>query len=192
MRRTPARGFSASTWGAAGAGAATTGAGGNAAGRATGAGFALTAGRGAGFAAFGGLTFTAASKPAIVPNEFAPSRSTAMIGIARSLIAVPTMLIPCPAVTYHRRALDGFRFRADLRVSLDWAAWLELAARPGAFVWLREVLMEHRIHAHSETTAGLDDGTRRQEDLEVLSSIWPRPIARLIVASYQPAYAAGH
>jgi glycosyltransferase involved in cell wall biosynthesis len=97
--------------------------------------------------------------------------------------------IPCPAVTYHREALRAFRFREDLRVALDWAAWLDLAARPGAFVWVREILMEHRIHQSSETTAGIGDGTRRREDLELLSRIWPRPIARLIVASYARIYA---
>lgn len=100
--------------------------------------------------------------------------------------------IPCPAVTFHRRALDGFRFREDLRVALDWAAWLELAARPGAFVWVREPLMEHRIHAASETSAGLSDGTRRREDWELLTRLWPRPVARLIQAGYARAYAQAH
>jgi hypothetical protein len=100
--------------------------------------------------------------------------------------------IPCPAVTFHRRALDGFAFRADLKVALDWAAWLELADRPGAFVWVREPLMEHRIHEASETSAGLTDGTRRREDWELLTRLWPRPIARLIQASYTRAYVQAH
>lgn len=97
--------------------------------------------------------------------------------------------IPCPAVTFHRRALDAFAFREDLKVALDWAAWLELAERPGSFVWVREPLMEHRIHEASETSAGLSDGTRRREDWELLTRLWPRPIARLIQAGYARAYA---
>lgn len=96
--------------------------------------------------------------------------------------------IPCPAVTYHRSALGKFRFREDLRVSLDWAAWLDLSATAGAFVWLREVLMEHRIHGASETVAGLRDGARHREDFEILSSIWPRPLARLIMLFFRVAY----
>ena len=96
--------------------------------------------------------------------------------------------IPCPSVTYHRHALSAFRFREDFRVSLDWAAWLDLACTPGAFVWLREILMGHRIHAASETFSGLCDGARRNEDFEILSRIWPTPVASLILASYRLAY----
>lgn len=99
--------------------------------------------------------------------------------------------IPCPAVMYHRRALQGFRFREDFKVCLDWAAWLDLAARPGAFGWVREALMEHRIHDGSETSAGLGDGTRAREDSVLLASLWPAPVARLILASYRLAYAQG-
>lgn len=99
--------------------------------------------------------------------------------------------IPCPAVTLHRNALRVLRFREDLRVNLDWMAWLELAARPGAFVWLRETLMEHRIHAGAQTTIGLLEGVREREDLAVLASIWPQPIAKMIVATYRGIYEAG-
>lgn len=100
--------------------------------------------------------------------------------------------ISCPAVTYHRRALRDFSFREDLKICLDWAAWLELAGRPGAFVWVRDALMEHRIHGASETAAGFGNGVRWREDLEMLSTLWPRPLARLIVAGYRWAYAQGH
>lgn len=96
--------------------------------------------------------------------------------------------IPCPAVTYHRRAIESFRFREDLRVSLDWAAWLDLATRRGAFVWVRDVLMEHRIHPVSETRRALDDGSRRREDLDLLQMLWPRPVAKLLSAAFSVAY----
>lgn len=99
--------------------------------------------------------------------------------------------IPCPAVTFHRAALEAFRFREDLRVSLDWAAWLELAERPGAFVRVPRVLMQHRLHESSETAAGLQDGTRRREDFELLCSLWTPGLARLILAAYGGAYAIG-
>ena len=99
--------------------------------------------------------------------------------------------ISCPTVTYHRRALRGFRFREDMKICLDWAAWLDLAARPGAFVRVRRVLMEHRIHEGSETTAGFGSGVRGREDLEMLSAMWSRPVARLIATSYRWAYAQG-
>jgi glycosyltransferase involved in cell wall biosynthesis len=94
--------------------------------------------------------------------------------------------IPCPAVTL-KRSTD-LRFRRDLKVDLDWAAWLELASKPGAFVFLREVLMQHRVHPESETSAAIDTGYRLAEDELLLNSLWPSAIARAILRSYRLAY----
>lgn len=96
--------------------------------------------------------------------------------------------IPCPAVMYHRRALESFKFREDLRVCLDWAAWLDLARLPGAFVWVRSVLVKHRLHSNSETAAGIRTGTRAREDLELLLHLWPKPVATVIAAAMALAY----
>ena len=95
--------------------------------------------------------------------------------------------IPCPAVTVNA-ARGPFRFREDLKLNLDWAAWLELARQPGAFVYVREVLMEHRVHAESETSAGIADGVRAAEDLALLRMLWPDAIAAAICATYGIAY----
>jgi glycosyl transferase family 2 len=95
--------------------------------------------------------------------------------------------IPCPAVTINLQS-TGLRFRTDLKVDLDWAAWLELARKPGAFVYLRDILMQHRVHAESETSAGLQNGVRLAEDATLLRSLWPGPVARAILASYRIAY----
>lgn len=95
--------------------------------------------------------------------------------------------IPCPAVTVNRET-TGLRFRTDLKVDLDWAAWLELARRPGAFVYVREPLMRHRVHRDSETSAAIDAGHRLAEDEALLRTLWPAPVARAIVASYRIAY----
>lgn len=94
--------------------------------------------------------------------------------------------IPCPAVTINTSS--GLRFRTDLKVDLDWAAWLELARAPGAFVYVRERLMLHRVHPDSETSAAIDAGHRLAEDEALLRTLWPAPIARAIVASYRFAY----
>lgn len=95
--------------------------------------------------------------------------------------------IPCPAVTFDLSA-TGLRFRTDLQVDLDWAAWLDLARRPGAFVYVRERLMQHRVHRDSETSAAIDAGHRLAEDAMLLGSLWPDVIARAILASYRIAY----
>lgn len=97
--------------------------------------------------------------------------------------------IPCPSVTFrtHHRPPH---FANGYRVNMDWAAWIRKAQEPGSFVWVREPLMVHRIHAESGTSEGLSAGHREKEDLDTLSRLWPRPIARAIARTYAIAYAS--
>lgn len=98
--------------------------------------------------------------------------------------------VPCPSVTL-RLDRTGLRFREDLKVNLDWDAWLRLAAEDGAFAYSRDVGMLHRIHAGSETSAGVRGGVRAREDLMMFESLWPRPVARLLARAYAASYATG-
>jgi hypothetical protein len=95
--------------------------------------------------------------------------------------------ICCPAATIDK-STTRMRFRTDLRVDLDWAAWLELAKQPGAFVYVRERLMRHRVHDGSETSGAIANGHRVTEDAGILQGLWPRPIAKAIAATYGIAY----
>ena len=95
--------------------------------------------------------------------------------------------IPCPAVSL-RMDRGDVRFREDLKVDLDWEAWLRLAARPGAFAYDRRVLMLHRIHRDSETSAGVRAGVRATEDQMMFEALWPAPIARLLAKAYALSY----
>lgn len=98
--------------------------------------------------------------------------------------------IPCPSVTL-RLDGTGLLFREDLKVNLDWEAWLRLAASPGAFAYSRQRLLLHRIHADSETSAGIRHGVRAKEDLMLFESLWPKPVARLLARCYAFSYAPG-
>ncbi|WP_162315548.1 glycosyltransferase family 2 protein [Pseudoxanthomonas yeongjuensis] len=97
--------------------------------------------------------------------------------------------VPCPAVTLRTRT--GLRFREDLKVNLDWEAWLRLAAQTGAFAYVRQILMLHRIHAGSETSDGIRGGVRAREDLMMFRAQWPAPIARMLARAYATSYATG-
>lgn len=96
--------------------------------------------------------------------------------------------IACPAVTFNRARLDGFRFRTDMRTNMDWAAWLDLAARDGAFLYVRAPLVLHRIHSGSETTACIVDGARAREDEDMFRQLWPGSIARVLARLYATSY----
>jgi hypothetical protein len=99
--------------------------------------------------------------------------------------------IPCPSVSLNLGVLGQWRFREDLKVNLDWDAWMRLARLPGTFAWAREELMLHRIHATSETSAAVRDGVRAREDRMMFEALWPRPIARLLAHAYTLSYEAG-
>ena len=94
--------------------------------------------------------------------------------------------IPCPSVTL--RAEPALRFREDLKVNLDWDAWLRLAAQPGEFACMRQILMLHRIHAASETSDAIRAGVRAREDLMMFQSLWPMPVARVLARLYAFSY----
>ena len=96
----------------------------------------------------------------------------------------------CPSVVLNRAALPDFRFREDLYSNLDWEAWLRLAERPGAFVYVREPLVTRRIHAQSETTSLIADKRRLDEDRAMFERFWPKPMAALIMTVYRASYFA--
>lgn len=96
--------------------------------------------------------------------------------------------ICCPSVTFHRNLLSWFSFRHNYTCALDWLAWLELAEVDGAFLYINQKLVQHRIHPESETSMQLDNGIRKQEELQIFERIWGRRIARLISYFYE----AGH
>jgi hypothetical protein len=98
--------------------------------------------------------------------------------------------IPCPAVTM-KVCEAGASFREDLKVNLDWDAWMRLAVKHGAFGYVRDVLMLHRIHAGSETSDAIRQGVRAAEDLMMFRSLWPDPIAHLLARAYSLSYETG-
>ena len=98
--------------------------------------------------------------------------------------------IPCPSVTL-RSEPQALQFREDLRLNLDWDAWLRLADQPGAFARVKRVSMLHRIHTGSETSSGIRTGARAREDRLMFSKLWPAPIAALLARAYALSYEGG-
>jgi hypothetical protein len=98
--------------------------------------------------------------------------------------------ICCPSVMFDRSMLADFRFPAGFMTNLDWMAWLELARRPGGFVYVRERLVSKGVHAGSETTATIANRARHAEDRAIFDVLWPRPIAAALAFIYRLGYCA--
>lgn len=92
--------------------------------------------------------------------------------------------ISCPSVTYMLDNLDMPVFQSSLKCSIDWDTWERISRLKGSFVYSPEILMYHRIHEGSETSASIRDNTRQNEDLAMFERFWPRPIALLLNRLY--------
>jgi hypothetical protein len=98
--------------------------------------------------------------------------------------------ICCPSVMFNRSLLADFHFPAGFQTNLDWMAWLELARRPGGFVYVRERLVSKGVHAGSETTATIANRAREREDRAIFDGLWPGPVAAALASLYRLGYRA--
>jgi glycosyltransferase involved in cell wall biosynthesis len=98
--------------------------------------------------------------------------------------------ICCPSVMFDRSALADFRFPGGFQTNLDWMAWLDLARRPGGFVYVRKRLVSKGVHAGSETTAAIANRAREREDRALFDALWPRPVAAALASLYRLGYRA--
>lgn len=96
--------------------------------------------------------------------------------------------ICCPTVTLNMSKLSDFRFSDAFNCALDWHAWYGLAGLPGAFIFINQKLVKHRIHQESETVNQLNTGGRKAEELRIFEMIWGR-LPALFLASI---YTLGH
>ena len=92
--------------------------------------------------------------------------------------------ISCPAVTYNLKNLNDFKFNEEMKVSLDWFAWYQIAQKKGSFTFADESLMYHRIHEESETTNSIENNIRTKEDYEMYLLFWPKVVAKLLLKFY--------
>jgi glycosyltransferase involved in cell wall biosynthesis len=96
--------------------------------------------------------------------------------------------ISAPGVMYNLELLNGFEFSGQFSINLDWYAWLQMSKIKGRFVYIPTILFKHRIHADSETTAGLKANTRQSEDLKMFEMFWPSWFAKWLVKFYARSY----
>lgn len=93
--------------------------------------------------------------------------------------------ICCPSVTFCKTMITGVPFSDKYCSSLDWEAWVRLSTIKGDFIYCDRKLVAHRIWDESETSITIADGLRSEEDYNILCSLWPGPIAKIIFAAYR-------
>ena len=92
--------------------------------------------------------------------------------------------ICCPSVLLVKPVAGPSVFDTTYRNSCDYKTWVDLASKEGRFVYIADRLMGHRIYEESATSKNLGENIRRGEDLQILQTLWPAPIARGVNALY--------
>lgn len=118
----------------------------------------------------------------LLPLRFGPFRSS--VFVRRRILSFGSAIC-CPSVTYVKEHLPKRLFREGYRSDLDWEVWEKLSKHRGDFVYCPKLLMAHRIHRESATTAIIADKGRTREDFEMYCKFWPVPVARLLEHFYR-------
>ena len=93
--------------------------------------------------------------------------------------------ICCPAVTFNKKLVKTPLFDSKFKCDVDWYAWEQLSRKKGDFVFIKKMLMGHRVHEESTTTEIIKDNIRTKEDLEMFKKFWPSTLAKLINYFYK-------
>lgn len=92
--------------------------------------------------------------------------------------------ICCPSVTFVRKNMLTPVFASHFRSNVDWQTWERISEQDGAFVYCDDILMYHRIHDGSETSAVIGENLRTKEDYEMFCKFWPKWVAKIITKVY--------
>jgi glycosyltransferase involved in cell wall biosynthesis len=98
--------------------------------------------------------------------------------------------ISTPSVAYNRNRFPTLQFDEEMATNLDWDMWQRLSEEEGTFGYIPEVLVLHRVHPDSGTSAGLAGGFRQAEDYEMYRRYWPEGIAKVLATLYAKSYSS--
>lgn len=118
----------------------------------------------------------------LLPMRIKNSLSTSFM---KRLILRFGCTVCCPATTFVINNCPKTIFNSRFKCNCDWHAWEKLSKRKGAFTFIPEPLMGHRISKESTTTSIINQGIRTKEDYEMFCRFWPKPIAKLLTKIYQ-------
>ena len=90
----------------------------------------------------------------------------------------------CPSITFVKSNCPKVLFHNHFLASEDWEALEKLSKMEGAFLYDKQILSYHRIHAESTTTLAFSMNKRAVEDYEMYQKFWPKWIAKILVTFY--------
>lgn len=93
-----------------------------------------------------------------------------------------------PTVVCVKKEMPEEIFRENYKASMDWDLWERLSKQKGSFVYIKDVLLYHRMNDENQTVNLLNTTNARYEnEYEIFCRFWPKPIAKLIMKFYSKA-----
>lgn len=90
-----------------------------------------------------------------------------------------------PTVICVMKEMPKKLFNDQYRAAMDWDLWERLSRQPGEFVYVKDILLYHRMNKENATAILLENSNvRYEEEYEILRRFWPKWIARLIMLPY--------
>lgn len=93
--------------------------------------------------------------------------------------------ICAPTVTYNKELIKEPVIENDLKSNIDWITWIYFAGLKGNFVYVKDKLLNHRIHALSTTSLVIENQDKHKEDYMIFRKFWPDWIAKKILKIYE-------
>ncbi|MDD2534886.1 MAG: glycosyltransferase [Eubacteriales bacterium] len=98
-----------------------------------------------------------------------------------------------PSVTYNMAVIGEHNlFDETYSVSLDWDALLRLTEIKGHFCFIKQPLILHGIHTGTQTSFGIVNGKRYEEDYRIMVRVWPKWLAKWMTDAYAWSYRSNH
>jgi hypothetical protein len=88
---------------------------------------------------------------------------------------------------YNKTAIGQFEFLKDFQCNMVWDAWLRLSAIKGNFMYIKDMLVLHRINDDSQTSRQIKKNVRQKEDRFIFERLWPRPMVIFLSSVYSLA-----
>lgn len=90
-----------------------------------------------------------------------------------------------PSVMCVMNKMPQLCFREQYKAAMDWDLWERISRQEGDFIYIKDVLLYHRMNEDNQTTKLLKTTSARFDDeYAILCRFWPRQIARFIMKFY--------
>jgi len=90
-----------------------------------------------------------------------------------------------PSVVCVMKEMPEVCFDERFQASMDWDLWERLSRKKGEFVYVKDVLLFHRMNKENATAVLLKNTNKRyNEEFEILHRFWPKWITKAIMVFY--------